>query len=87
MKDIERRSETMLHDSLQQIPLLRADLVKKRQQHRGKQRKKLSSNTRLLFFWQSVEMFYTGDQCKPMVKAAKLSLKAWCTTFDLKLKS
>ena len=84
MKDIERRSETMLHDSLQQIPLLRADLVKKRQQ----QRKKLSPRKHTSFIsWQSVEMFYTGDQCKPMVKAAKLSLKAWCTTFDLKLKS
>ena len=58
MKDIERRSETMLHDSLQQIPLLRADLVKRRQQHRQQQRKKIvtrQTNTRLLLFGKVLE--------------------------------
>ena len=67
MKDIERRSETMLHDSLQKIPLLlRADLVKKRQQHRRQQRKRCHHADKHTFFtfWQSVEMFYTGgNQC------------------------
>ena len=65
MKDIERRSETMLHDSLPQIPLLRADLVKRRQHHQRQQRKKChhADKHTSFTFWQSVEMFYTGDQC------------------------
>lgn len=72
MKDIERRSETMLHDSLQQIPLLRADLVKRRQQHRGKQRKKLSPNTRLLFFGKVLKCFILVTNVNQWLKLQNL---------------
>ena len=77
MKDIERRSETMLHDSLQQIPLLRADLVKRRQQHRQLQRKKLSPHRQtqmscLLLFGKVLKCFILVTNVNQWLKLQNL---------------
>ena len=75
MKDIERRSETMLHDSLQQIPLLRADLVKRRQQHRRQQRKKMSPRRQTHVFYFLAKCCNVLYWWKPMLKLQNLVLK------------